>query len=100
MWRYQVVEIDGARYCLTRLGFGLNAAPKIMNVILKNVLSLDNRVEAATDSYIDDIIVDEGKLDAESWCGTWKDSDLLQRSLNPWMEDEYSAYDSRKGKAE
>ena len=57
LWKYQVVEYEGQRYCLTRLGFGLNVAPRIMTKILKKVLSLDKFVESGTDSFIDDIIV-------------------------------------------
>ncbi|XP_047127791.1 uncharacterized protein LOC124808636 [Hydra vulgaris] len=57
LWKYQVVEYEGQRYCLTRLGFGLNVAPRIMTKILKKVLSLDKVVESGTDLFIDDIIV-------------------------------------------
>ena len=57
MWRYQVVQHNGRKYCLTRLGFGMNVAPKIMTSILRKVLSLDSEVRAGTDSYIDDIVV-------------------------------------------
>ncbi|XP_065645530.1 uncharacterized protein LOC136076000 [Hydra vulgaris] len=57
LWKYQVVEYEGQRYCLTRLGFGLNVAPRIMTKILKKVLFLDKFVESGTDSFIDDIIV-------------------------------------------
>jgi len=57
LWRYQVVEFRGQRYCLTRLGFGLNVAPKIMSAILQKVLSLDATVRSGTDSFIDDIVV-------------------------------------------
>ncbi len=55
--KYQVVKYKGRKYCLTRLGFGLNSAPKIMVSILKKVFSLDARIESGVDSYIDDIIV-------------------------------------------
>ena len=49
---------------MTRLGFGLNVAPKIMSKILKTVLSEDKDVEGATSSYIDDIYVDVTKVEA------------------------------------
>jgi len=65
MWKYQVVKFRGRQYCLTRLGFGLNAASKIMNTIFSKVLSMDPGVARATDSYIDDIIVDDSVLKAE-----------------------------------
>ena len=51
-------------YCLTRLGFGLSSAPKIMTAILKTVLKKDVEVERATSSYIDDILVDEAEVTA------------------------------------
>ena len=59
LWRYQVVTFKGRKYCLTRLGFGLNVAPKIMTAIVTKVLSLDDTVANGTDSYIDDVIVNE-----------------------------------------
>jgi ribonuclease HI len=65
LWKYQVIEYKGRRYCLTRLGFGLNVAPKIMTKILHKVLSMDKTVDAGTDSYIDDIIVDNAVVSNE-----------------------------------
>jgi transposase InsO family protein len=62
LWRYQVVQFKGRRYCLTRLGFGLNVAPKIMTAIVNTVLSVEADVRASTDSYIDDIIVDNSRV--------------------------------------
>ena len=57
LWPYQVVYFKGTKYCLTRLGFGLCVAPKVMTLILKNVLSREDDVRNGTDSYIDDIFV-------------------------------------------
>lgn len=62
LWKYQVVEFKGIRYCLTRLGFGLNVAPKIMSAIVHRVLSDDPSIRAGTDSYVDDVIVDESQV--------------------------------------
>ena len=58
LWQYQQVVHNGRRYFLTRLGFGLNSAPKVMSKIVRLVLAQDERIEAGTDSYIDDIVVD------------------------------------------
>lgn len=66
LWKYQVVRFRGRQYCLTRLGFGLNVAPRIMTHIVSRVLSADDEIAAATDAYIDDIIVDESKVAAEA----------------------------------
>ena len=60
---FQVVKVAGKYYKLTRLGFGLSSAPKIMSSVVRRILSLNPRIAAATDHYIDDIIVD---LDAVS----------------------------------
>ena len=47
---------------LTRLRFGLNMAPKIRSVVIKVVLTSNSVVRDATDSYVDDIIVDLSKV--------------------------------------
>lgn len=65
LWKYQLVKHKGRMYCLTRLGFGLKCGPKIMTRIVNEVLSLDERVRRGTDSYIDDIIVNENIISAE-----------------------------------
>lgn len=62
LWPYQRVVHEGKVYCLTRLGFGLNCAPKIMSKILQTVLAQDDKVKSGTDSYIDDIIVNENEV--------------------------------------
>ena len=64
LWKYQLVKYKGRTYCLTRLGFGLNAAPRIMARILKTVLGKRKEIKAATNSYIDDILVDETMVKA------------------------------------
>ena len=56
---YQTVSFKGEYYTLTRLGFGLSCAPRIMSTILRQVLSLDPRIQGVTDHYIDDIVVNE-----------------------------------------
>ena len=62
LWRYQLVRYKGRIYCLTRLGFGLNVAPKIMAAVLKTVLMKGDKTRGATDSYIDDILIDVTKV--------------------------------------
>ena len=56
----------GVHYALTRLGFGLSCAPRIMTSILGKVLSLNDRVRWATDHYINDIVVQKSIADAET----------------------------------
>ena len=65
LWQYQTVQHQGKYYQLTRLGFGLNCAPKIMSAVLRTVLGLDAEIDAATDHYIDDIIVNVALVDLE-----------------------------------
>ena len=64
LWPYQTVLIRGRRYCLTRMGFGLNVAPSIMRTIVDAVLSRDDRTRQATSAYIDDVYVNENKVPA------------------------------------
>lgn len=59
LWTYQTVVFCGQRFCLTRLGFGLNVAPVIMKAVMDKVLSQDERIWKGTSSYIDDIFVNE-----------------------------------------
>ena len=55
--QWQCLRFEGQT--LTRLGFGLCSAPRIMGAIVNKVLSLEPDIRRATDSYIDDIIVNE-----------------------------------------
>lgn len=59
LWAYQTVVFRGKRYCLTRLGFGLNIAPLVLKKVLSTVLCWDTRIKQATSPYLDDILVDE-----------------------------------------
>ena len=65
LWKYQIVNYKGRFYCLTRLGFGLNCAPRIMSSILKSILGKSGRVKGATSSFVDDICVNVTKVSAE-----------------------------------
>jgi len=65
LWPYQTVIIRGQRYCLTRLGFGLNVAPSVMKAVIRTVLSQDSEVERAVCPYVDDLLVDEEVVSAE-----------------------------------
>ena len=62
LWKHQLVRYNGQVYALTRLGFGLNSAPRIMTSILKHVLSKRDDVDAATSSFIDDIMVNSSSV--------------------------------------
>ena len=62
LWEYKIVWYKGVHYALTRLGFGLSCAARIMTSILHKVLSLDDRVRCGTDHYIDDIVVQESTV--------------------------------------
>ncbi|CDW57882.1 hypothetical protein TTRE_0000618001 [Trichuris trichiura] len=70
LWPYQTVVFKRRRYCLTRLGFGLNVAPLIMKAVVKWVLSQDLTVEKGTSACIDDILVDEDVVGPTRWNNT------------------------------
>ena len=65
LWDFQRVRFKGTEYVLTRLGFGLCSAPRIMQRILKKVLEQDRRICEATDHYVDDIVVECDKVRPE-----------------------------------
>ena len=65
LWVYQAVRWRGETYLLTRLGFGLASAPKIMTKIVEAVIARDDAIAQAVTSYIDDLFVDETKVTSE-----------------------------------
>ena len=56
------MKIGRQRYCLTRLGFGLNVAPLIMKAIVSTVLSQQEAVGHVASAYINDIYVNENVM--------------------------------------
>lgn len=64
LWNFQAVRWKGQDYLLTRLGFGLASAPKIMTKIVEAVIGADERVKSSVTSYIDDLYIDEQKITA------------------------------------
>ena len=62
LWPYQTVVFKGERYCLTRLGFGLNVAPLVMKAVLNKVLEQSAAVREGTSAYVDDVLVREDKV--------------------------------------
>ena len=65
LWPYQTVDVSGQRYCLTRLGFGLNLAPLIMKAVVRAILDQDEVVSRAVLPYVDDLLMNEDVIDAE-----------------------------------
>ena len=65
-WQYQLVRYKGETYCLTRLGFGLSSAPRIMASILRYVLAKSVTIQASTKSYVDDILLKTSQVPAET----------------------------------
>ena len=86
LWRYQVVRVRGRKFYLTRLGFGLNSAPKIMSRIVSEVLSLSPAIKSATDHYIDDVYVDESVVSASSVADHLRRYGLVCKPAVPLVE--------------
>ena len=59
LWPFHPMKIDGKRYGLTSLGFGLNVAPLIMKVIISMVLLQEEAVGSVASAYINDIYVNK-----------------------------------------
>lgn len=78
-WQYQLVKYKGRTYCFTRLGFGLNAAPRIMTKILKTILGEKDNIKRATNSYVDDILVDDTKASAAEVVAHLKEFGLVTK---------------------
>ena len=65
LWTHQAVWWHGEVYLLTRLGFGLSSAPKVMTTIVEWILATDATIHNAVSSYIDDLFVMEDCVSAE-----------------------------------
>ena len=68
-------------YCLTQLGFGLNVAPKILSAILKAVLKQKDNMREGTDSYINDVLVDEITVPASNFVNYLDNFNLTEKLL-------------------
>jgi hypothetical protein len=56
LYPYQVVEVDGAQYAMTRMGFGLNVAPRVLKCLIQQVLK-EAKLDDVTNPYRDDVVV-------------------------------------------
>ena len=65
LYSYQAIVWNGEIYLLTRLGFGLSCAPKIMTSIVEKVLSVGKNMSLGVSSYIDDLIVDHNTVSVD-----------------------------------
>jgi len=79
LWKYQLVRYKGKVYALTHLGFGLNVAPKIMSAVIKFVLARDPSFIEATDSFVDDIIVDLNRVSNQQVLSVFESYGLLAK---------------------
>ena len=64
LWPFQTVIFRSQRFCLTRLGFGLNVAPLIMKSVIDAIVSQDHTIKSATSAYVDDILINENLVPA------------------------------------
>ena len=80
LWKHQLVKYKGKLFCLTRLGFGLTSAPRIMSKILKTVLAKDVEIGNATSSFIDDIHVDQSKVTSDAVVKHLKNNGLVAKA--------------------
>ncbi len=78
LWKYQLVKYKRKTYCLTRVGFGLNSASKIMSMILKKIL-VEMRKEDGVSSNIDDILVNEAMIAAKEVVAHLKEFGLVAK---------------------
>ena len=83
LWKHQIIKYKNSYYYLTRLGFGLNCAPRIMTKVLSKVLSLDEKIMKATDHYIDDIIVNTEIVSIEQVRNHLKKYGLITKEPEP-----------------
>ena len=88
LWAYQAIRWRGTVFLLTRLGFGLSIAPKILTAVVNRVLQQDEEVQNGVEAYIDDLFVNEDLISAgevrahlEKWGLQAKEPEILGRSV-------------------
>ena len=59
LYPYQVVQVDQKVYAMTRMGFGLNIAPRVLKCLIAHVLD-KAALDATVSPYRDDILVGSG----------------------------------------
>lgn len=62
---FQIIIFHGERFCLTRLGFGLNVTSLIPKSVLNAVLANNDVIRRATSLYVDDMLMDEDIVPVE-----------------------------------
>ncbi|XP_047144675.1 uncharacterized protein LOC124818174 [Hydra vulgaris] len=84
LWPFQTVVFQNKRYCLTRLGFGLNVAPIIMKSVVSTIIDQDELVKRGASAYVDDVFVNEEvvsldyvKRHFEKYCLERKESEQI-----------------------
>ena len=82
--KFQVVKFKGKFYKMTRLCFGMSIGPKVMSDVVNAVLK--KRFPTGVDSYIDDILVDQEIVAAETVRGHLNTFGLC--SKNPEFVDD------------
>lgn len=65
LWPFQTVIVEGQRYALTRVGFGLSVGPLVMKAVVRTVLQQDPEMERGVLPYVDDLCVNEEVISAE-----------------------------------
>lgn len=65
LWPFQTVIVNGQRYALTRVGFGLSVAPMMMKAVVCAILQQDPVMQRAVVPYVDDLCVNEDVISAE-----------------------------------
>lgn len=88
LWKFQGVRWNNQVFVLTRLGFGLNIAPKVMTRIVERVLSVNEPLKTGASSYIDDIFVNESVVSVETVVKTLSDYGLRTKPAERLGEED------------
>lgn len=59
------MKVRNRRYCLTRLGFGLNIAPLVMKAVIKTILMQQSEIARPVLPYVDDMLLKEDLVSAD-----------------------------------
>ena len=65
LYKFQVVQANGQRWAMTRMGFGLSIAPRVLQVLIKHILAVEE-LSLVTLPYRDDLLIGSVRDDEET----------------------------------
>ena len=86
LWPFQIIIFKSKQFCFTRLGFGLDVAPLIMESIIDALTSQDYVIKSAKSAYVDNIFINESLVSAVHVWQNFSDYGLVYK-IPEWLRN-------------